>query len=259
MIAVNGDIRIEWDDHGSGDPLLLIQGLGYARWGWDPLIGPLAEHFRVITFDNRGIGGSTIAPGPYTAAEMATDALAVLNAAGVGSAHIAGTSLGGMIAQELAIDTPERVARLVLICTTPGLPDAYPIPTATLQLIAESVDMEPAVALRKFVVNALGPEPGAELIEDILQRRLANPPNPTGWGAQAAVGAGYTGGDRATQIAAPTLLISGTEDKVIDHRNSQLLAELIPDSTLLLIPDAGHLVFWEEPDRVADAIIEFLP
>lgn len=258
MFATNGHIRLEWEEQGSGDPVLLIQGLGYARWGWEPLVPALAEHFRVITFDNRGIGSSTIVPGPYTATEMADDALAVLDAADVGSAHIVGTSLGGMIAQELAIEHRHRVARLVLISTTPGLPDAHPIPPTTVQLIADSVGMAPEVALRKFVINALGPEPGPELIETLFQKRMANPPDPVGWAAQAGVGAGYTGGRRAEQITAPTLLITGTEDRVIDHRNSELLAAMIPDSRLLLVPGVGHMVHWERPATVGDAIIEFL-
>ncbi len=258
MIAHNGDVRLAWEEHGSGHPVLLIQGLGYGRWGWEPLVPALAEHFRVITFDNRGIGDSTIAPGPYTAAGMASDALAVLDAAGVGSAHVVGTSLGGMIAQEVAIDHSERVDRLVLICTTPGLPEAYPIPPATVDLITESFGLDPDVALRKFVVNALGPEPEAALIETLFQKRTANPPDPAGWASQAAVGAGYTGEGRANRIAAPTLLIAGTEDRVIDHRNSELLAGMIPDSELLLVPGGGHLIHWEQPDLLGDAIVEFL-
>lgn len=258
MIANNGDIRLEWEEHGSGDPVLLIHGLGYARWGWGPLVAPLAEHFRVITFDNRGIGGSSIPPGPYTAAEMATDVLAVLDAAGVGSAHIVGTSLGGMIAQEIAIDHEARVARLVLICTTPGAPEAHPIPAGTLQLIAEAPSLPPEVSLRKFVVNALGTEPDPDLVETIFALRIANQPDLVGWGAQAMAGATYSGGERAAAINSPTLLIAGTGDLVVDYRNSELLADMIPDSTLTLVPDAGHLVFWEHPDLVASAIIGFL-
>ena len=258
MIANNNGVRIGWEEHGTGDPVLLIQGLGYARWGWRPLIGLLAGHFRVITFDNRGIGDSSIPPGPYTAAEMATDALAVLDAAGVGSAYIIGTSLGGMIAQEIAIDHEARVAKLVLICTTPGGTQAHPIPEATLQLIAEAPSLPPEVSLRKFVVNALGKDPDPDLIETIFEFRMANPPDPTGWGAQAIAGATYSAGERVSRISAPTLLIAGTSDRVIDHRNSELLRDIIPDATLNLVPDAGHLVFWEHPELVASTIIDFL-
>ena len=98
----------------------LIQGLGYGRWGWEPVTGPLAI-FRVLTFDNRGIDSDT-PPGPYTVRDLADDAAAVLDAFDVERAHVVGTSLGGMVAQELALSRPERVERLVLACTTRAAP-----------------------------------------------------------------------------------------------------------------------------------------
>jgi len=155
-------VRIAWERHGRGAPLLLIHGLGYARWGWEPVLPGLAERFDVILFDNRGIGESDAPPGPYTAAEMADDAIQVLDEAGVGRAHVVGTSLGGMVAQELALGHPDRVDRLVLACTTPGGPKAHPMPQRTLTLMAEAATLEPAVALRRFVENALAPATVAE-------------------------------------------------------------------------------------------------
>ena len=121
-------VHIGWESEGDGPPLLLIHGLGYTRDGWGPVPGLLAERFRVIRFDNRGIGESDVPEGPYTAAEMAADALQVLDEAGVERAHVVGTSLGGMVAQELALAAPERVGKLVLACTTGGGPDAFPLP-----------------------------------------------------------------------------------------------------------------------------------
>ena len=113
--------------------------------------------FEVISFDNRGIGDSDVPPGPYTVADMATDAVRVLDEAGVERAHVVGTSLGGMVAQELALAFPERVDRLVLACTTPGGPRSHPMPAVTVALMAEAAALEPAVALRRFVENALAP------------------------------------------------------------------------------------------------------
>ena len=121
-------MKIRWDSQGTGAPLLLIQGLGYGRWGWDPVVPALAERYRVLTFDNRGIGESDKPAGPYTALEMADDALQVLDEAEVERAHVLGASLGGMIAQELAVKAPARVEKLVLCCTTPGGPDATRCP-----------------------------------------------------------------------------------------------------------------------------------
>ncbi len=258
MIAMNGDVRIAWDEAGRGAPVLLIHGLGYARWGWGPLAGLLADRYRVISFDNRGIGASSVPPGPYTAAEMAADALAVLDAAGVKRAHVVGTSLGGMIAQELAIGAADRVDRLVLLSTTPGAAMGHPMPAVTVKLLAEAASLPADAALRRFVENALGPDPEPGLIETILAHRLAGPPDPAGWAAQAAAGTTYEGGGRAASVAAPTLVISGTADNVVDHRNSEVLAGLIPRARLELIEGAGHLAFWERPREVADLIIGHL-
>jgi 3-oxoadipate enol-lactonase len=258
MITAHGNVTIAWDEIGDGEPLLLIHGLGYGRWGWEPLLPLLSERFRVISFDNRGIGESAVPPGPYTAREMAGDALAVLDAAGVEHAHVVGTSLGGMIAQELALEAPQRVDRLVLISTTPGNSGGHPMPAATVRLMTEAANWPPEVALRRFIENALGSEPDRDLVERILAHRLAAPQDPAGWAAQAAAGTTYDGAGRIASITAPTLLIAGTADRVVDYRNSLVLAESIRDSDLRLIPGAGHLVFWEDPHAVADLIIGHL-
>lgn len=258
MIARNGDVSIGWESHGEGEPVLLIHGLGYGRWGWEPLLPLLAARFHTISFDNRGIGESSVPPGPYTAAEMAGDAVCVLDAAGVGRAHVVGTSLGGMVAQELAIEHPERVDRLVLIATTPGTPHGHPMPEVTVRLLTEAQQWEPQVALRRFVENALGPEPDPAVVDRIMTHRLALPQDPAGWAAQAAAGTTYAGGDRARRIESSTLVISGTEDRVVDHRNAAVLAGLIDRCAVHLIPGAGHLPYWEQPQEVADAIIDFL-
>lgn len=258
MKAHHEDVIIEWEEVGEGPPVLLIHGLGYGRWGWEPLVPTLKERFRVITFDNRGIGESSVPEGPYSAAQMAGDALAVLDAAGAGQAHLVGASLGGMIAQELALSHPDRVDRLVLIASHPGAPHGYPMPEVTVQLMTEAQALPPEEALHRFVVNALGPEPDRSVVERIMGHRLANPPDPTGWQGQAAAGTTYEGGDRARDMASPTLVLTGTADRVVDPRNGELLADMIPDSTLHVVPDGGHLLFWEHPEQIADLMIQFL-
>jgi 3-oxoadipate enol-lactonase len=245
-------VRIAWERHGSGDPLLLVHGLGYARWGWEPVLEPLALSFDVILFDNRGIGESDAPPGPYTAAELAADAAQVLDEARVGRAHVLGTSLGGMVAQELALAAPERVDRLVLACTTPGGPGAFPMPERTVQL------MTSGATLRQYVENALAPEPDPELVDRILRHREATAQPFDAWSAQAAAGATFDALGRIGEIEAPTLILHGTEDAVVDSRNSSLLANRIPDSRVELFPGGGHLFFWEQPDRFVEVVTEFL-
>ncbi len=249
-------MKIEWEERGQGMPLLLIQGLGYGRWGWDPIVPGLAEQYRVLLFDNRGIGGSDKPEGPYTARQMAGDALQVLDEAGVGRAHVLGASLGGMIAQELAALEPERVDKLVLACTTPGGPDAPPLPAVTLKLFAEAATLAPEVALRRFVENALGADAPEELVDEIFRRRLENPPDPAGWQAQAAAGTTFPGIEGT--LAAPTLVLQGTQDNVVDPRNADLLAARIPGSRVELFPGTGHLFFWEQPEQVVRVVTEFL-
>jgi len=249
-------MNIKWESVGEGAPLLLIQGLGYGRWGWEPIVPGLAARHRVVSFDNRGIGESDKPEGPYTAAQMAGDALQVLDEAGIDRAHVLGASLGGMIAQELAVAAPDRVDRLVLCCTTPGGPSTVPMPEVTVQLFAEAQTLAPEVALRRFVENALGEDPPAGLVDELLARRVANPPDPAGWQAQAAAGIGFQGVEG--QIAAPTLVLGGTADNVVDHRNAEVLARRIPGARVELLAGAGHLFFWEQPDESVRIINEFL-
>ena len=249
-------MNIKWESKGEGSPLLLIQGLGYGRWAWEPIVPGLAAHHQVVYFDNRGIGESDKPEGPYTAAQMAGDALQVLDEAGIEKAHVLGASLGGMIAQELVAAEPARVDRLILCCTTPGGPGTVPMPEVTVRLFAEAPSLPPEVALRRFIENALGHDPPAGLVDELFARRVANPPDQAGWQAQAAAGMGFQGVD--AEITAPTLILSGTADNVVDHRNAEVLATQIPGARVELFEGSGHLFFWERPDESVRIINEFL-
>ena len=251
-------MKIAWERRGEGPPLLLIHGLGYARWGWEPVVDGLARSFDLLTFDNRGVGASDAPAGPYSANELATDALQVLDEAGVERAHVVGTSLGGMIAQELAHSHPERVDRLVLACTTPGGAEAYPMPEQTIALLQKAVLLPEDEALRAFVVNALEPDPRPELVERILDHRRANRQDPLAWAAQAAAAMSFDRYGEASSLAAPTLVQQGDGDVVVDPRNAELLAELIPDARLEVYAGCGHLFFWQEPERFVRELEEFL-
>lgn len=258
--ARSGDVRIAYDVCGSGPPLLLVQGLGYARWGWEPVVDLLAERFLVVSFDNRGIGSSDVPPGPYSAAAMAADALAVLDAVDVARAHVLGASLGGIVSQQLALDAPDRVERLVLACTTPGT-RGHPMPAQTVKLFLEFGSMPLEQSLRRGIENALAEgtlERRPELVEQILAHRLEAPPDMNGWQAQAMAGASFDVLDRLGEIRAPTLVVHGTADNVVDYRNAELLAERIPNARLELFPGTGHLFFWEEPERFVQVVSEFL-
>ena len=259
MIATSADrTRIAWGERGKGRPLLLMHGLGYASWGWGPVLEPLARRFRVLTFDNRGIGGSDRPPGPYTARMLAEDGIAVLDAAGVERAHVVGTSLGGMAAHELALGWPERVERLVLACTTPGGAASYPMPEATVRLITEPTPLPRDERFRVFVRNALSQPYDEAAVEEITALRLEEAQPLEAWQAQAAAGMSFDAFDRVSEIAAPTLVVTGTADEVVDPRNSELLADRIPGARHERFDGCGHLFFWQEPERFVSLVTEFL-
>ena len=256
--ARSGDVGIAFELLGDGPPLLLVQGLGYGGRGWGPARELLAHDFLVVSFDPRGFGASDVPAGPYTTPQLAADAAAVLDAAGVERAHVVGASLGGMVAQELALARPELVDRLVLVCTTPGGADAFPMPQPTVQLMLEAPSLEPEVALRRFVENALAGDAPSELVERIVAHRLAHPPDQEGWLGQASAGVTHDARARLAAIEAPTLVVHGTEDRVVDSRNADLLAVAIPGARVDRFAGCGHLLFWERPERFAAVLREFL-
>ena len=192
---------------------------------------------------------------------MAGDVVAVLDAAGIRRAHVMGASLGGMVAQELAIAHPERVDGLILACTAPGWPFAYPMPAASVRTLAATTRLTAEAALRRHTENALSartvrdrPELASRLVE--IQR--SRPADTAALSAQAAAGARYAGRLRQRRIRARTLVLQGGADTVVDPRNARLLADRIPGAELVIFPELGHLLFWEDPDGFADATASFL-
>ena len=261
--ADNAGVRIAWERRGAvtGTPVVLVHGLGYARWGWEPVADRLSERFPVVLLDNRGIGASDVPPGPYTAEQMAGDVLAVVDALGVDRVHLVGASLGGMIAQHVALARPEVVDRLVLVCTTPGGEVARPMPQVTVELLQRMPSMDAADALRAAVDNALGDvadEERAALVDRVVAHRLATPQDPAGWQAQAHAGTTHDLGEGVAGIACPTLVLHGDRDRVVDVGNAEVLGELIRDARVQVVPGGGHLWFWEQLKVFVDALVEFL-
>jgi len=261
VIADSQGVRIAYEVRGDGDPLVLVHGLAYDRAGWGRLPNLLAERFRVVLLDNRGVGESDVPAGPYAVAQMADDVVAVLDDAGVERTNLFGVSLGGYIAQELTLAHPERVERLILASTAPGGPEAHPMPQSTQDVFARYPTMEREAGLRMFVENSLG-ERGVrdlpDLVEEIFQYRLGHAPTVDAWLAQATAGATFNSFDRLGAIAAPTLVIAGDADVVVDPRNAELLGELIPHARVEIVLDRGHLLVWEDSERVAELVTEFL-
>lgn len=260
-IAANGDVRIAYETRGVGPPVMFVHGLAYDRHGWGPLPDLLAADFRVLLVDNRGVGESDAPPGPYTVAELAADAVAVLDHAGVARAHVLGVSLGGFIAQEIALSYPERVARLVLFSTSPGGPNQHPMPAEGRDAFRRFPGLEREAGLRLMVENSLGARAvheRPELVEEIYAYRLERAPSVEVWEAQFHASKTFDSFDRLPEITAPTLVLHGGADTVIDCRNAELLAERIPDARLHHVPERGHLLVCEEAAELAPVVREFL-
>ncbi len=253
--------RMYYEIHGDGFPLLLINGLGSDHREWLGQLPAFAARFRVAVFDNRGAGDSDVPPGPYTTAGMADDAAALLAALGIGRAHVLGVSLGGMIAQELALRHPARVARLVLACTTPGGKAAARPSDEALSAFIRSPEGSPGEELRRMIpflyTERFAREHPGE-IEAFVARRLAHPTSAEGHASQLAAAVGHAAGDRLAALRAPTLVIAGTEDRLVPPVNSQTIATLIPGAKLVLLAGAPHRLFAECAEAFNRQVLTFL-
>jgi 3-oxoadipate enol-lactonase len=259
--GVSGDRRakLHIEDSGDGPPVLLVMGLGMNATGWWRTVPVLVEAgLRVIAFDNRGVGRSERVPGPYTVAEMADDAVSVLDAAGVDRAHVYGISLGGMIAQEVALRHPERVRALVLGATTAGgdaFVPAAPEIVAFLRLRAQMIAEHAVWASVPINYAPRTRAEGGDRIAEDVARRLRYPVEPEYYSAQLAAANAHAA--RVGEIRAPALVVHGEDDVLIPPVNGERLAAAIPGAELLLWPGAAHLYFTDEP-RVDRAVAAWL-
>jgi 3-oxoadipate enol-lactonase len=260
-LARNGPVTVAYDIRGRGSPLVLIQGVGVGRWGWEPVADRLARRFQVITIDNRGIGASDSPPEHYSTRMMADDVLAVLDHAGIQRASLGGTSLGGMIAQELALAHPERVDKLVLVATIPGGARSRPMPLGTTYLFASAPFMTSQAKLRGFVQKTLGPTTlrrRPRIARRLAAHKLTHPQSESAWRAQTTAGMLFNPLGRQRRITQPTLVLQGTADQVVAPGNAEVLAGLLPDARVQRFDGAGHLLYWEQPKRFVRVVTDFL-
>ena len=260
--ASNGTIKLHWESSGEGPPVLLIAGQGMTIDAWWATIPVLAESFRVIAFDNRDTGRSTRLPWPYTVAQMAHDAVAVLDAAGARRAHLYGISLGSLVAQEVALRHPDRVDALVLGASSAGGFAAYKPPPSSLAqtflVRAGTMGAEEAQwAAVPYTYSAKSRRLHAERIAADIAHRLASPPEPLAYVHQAAAVATHDAYERLNELGAPTLVVHGEEDVFVPPANALVLAERVPGAELRLWPDAGHMYIVDEP-RADQEIARFL-
>ena len=259
-----GSHTMAYDDYGAGHPVLFLSGLGSTRLGWWKQIEPFSRKFRVINMDNRDAGDSAPGTGPYTIADMSEDTAGVIKNLNLGRTHIVGISMGGMIAQELAIRHPELVDKLVLVATTAGGPTSVNAKPEVAALLTrnEGEDIETRVR-RTFTVIAgagyMAKHP--EDLEHIVENSLAKPMSLESYQRQLGacmVHFSQGAADRLTQITSPTLVAHGDYDPLIPYPNGEYLAEHIKDARLSAYRGVGHLVMIESPGRFNREVIEFL-
>lgn len=282
--AISGDLKLYYEDMGDVDdpPVLLIMGLGAQLLLWrsgfcEKLV---AQGLRVIRYDNRDVGlsskterrhtGGSLIPNmlkfwvglpgkaDYTLEHMADDAAAVLDHLGIDRAHVAGASMGGMIAQELALRYPDRVRALLLGCSGPGgfrskLPHFKRLQVSKIATPVSREHREWAVVPMLYADAT----PKERIAEDI-EVRLKYPPTPAGFLSQFAAIAMWSSYSRLPQISVPTLVMHGDEDRMVPVENGKLLAARIPGAKFHLIPGAGHIITTDQPEVVDDEVLRFL-
>jgi 3-oxoadipate enol-lactonase len=244
--------------------VVLVQGLGLSSRFWFKVPGRLAEGpdgWRVIVLDNRGVGRSDRPRGPYRMATLADDVAAVLDDARIDRAHVVGISLGGMIAQHVALRHPSRVSGLVLLATTAGMPYAR-LPRAraiaTLVGLPFAGRVRPAPQVGRAFARLLLAEqdvPRArELLSEWPAAMRAEPTSPRSFFSQLGAVLGHSTGFRLRRIACPTVVVTGDDDVLIPPHNSRLLARLVPGAHLEVIRACGHAIPASDPDCVARAL-----
>jgi 3-oxoadipate enol-lactonase len=271
---------IYYETHGapSAPPLLLLMGLGVDAHGWELQVPAFAERYRVILVDNRGIGRSSKPPGPYDTALLAQDALAVLDALSIHRVHLLGLSMGGMIAQEMALGSPERVGALILAVSyarrgreveeTTGRVSAAvvgaPAPPSLDTLLAGGVDvsklnvLDLMRVLTTLVFSARFLDERGDWLRTFFMRSLGYGFSAEGFFAQVGAVMSHDTVARLPSLRTPTLVVTGSADALVPPRHSDELARLIPGARLEKIEGATHGLNFEIPERFNTLVLDFL-
>jgi 3-oxoadipate enol-lactonase len=258
--ASSGSVQIHYQDSGSGPPVLVLNGWTASGLIWpDEWVHDLDADYRLLRVCNRGTGWSDHVEDPFTVSDMVADAVAVLDAEGIDTAHVFGLSMGGMIAQQLALEHPDRVDGLVLCATAPPPPDFV---TAPPEVFARLMSPPQGATTPEEMVGSIwssivGPgfeERGAGVLGRLVQRAIERPTRLEIIMLQMQAIATRTGSP--TAITAPTLVIHGADDPLLPVENGRRLAKLVAGARYVELPGVGHLIPWEEPERTATAMRE---
>ena len=262
-IAKVGDINLYYEVHGKGEPLVLIMGYGQHGGMWFGSQDKLAREYRVIVLDNRGTGRSDKPEIPYTDEMMGGDVAGLLDVLGISSANVFGYSLGGMIAQAFALSYPGRLNNLILGATSCGGTRTVRNPEATAFFLNPELAKLPAEDAARAGIPWIWNEEFVKNNPDVIERFVAvacEYPTPGhAIASQANLLMTHDTYDRLPDIKAPTLVIAGSEDRMIPCENSKILASRIPNAELVIIENAGHGLFISDPtDNVSKIVLDFL-
>jgi len=272
-IAKVDTVELYYEEHGRGEPLLLIMGLAADSMAWMFQVPEFSKHYRTIVFDNRGVGRSSKPAGPYTISRMADDTAGLLDVLGIPRAHVVGVSMGGMIAQELVLRHPRLVRGLVLACTYPE-PDAeierqrqFSVQELGGQISAGGdiqIDLK-AFDPMAFFQQLLPLAFNQEFIEKELPKIMPLFAGALQYGfsmeailGQVAAVMSHKATDRLQHITAPTLVITGDADRLVPPANSEILAKHIPGARLVKVPGGSHGFNFETPDVFNREVLDFL-
>ena len=259
-----GNLDIVWDVAGppDGEPVLMINGLGAPRSGWGVQVPVLAERYRVVTFDNRDVGqtGAGSDPHPYRMEQFAHDALGLVDALELGPVHVIGASMGGTIAQELALARPDLVQSLQIVCSWPrtdpwlaDLIEQWNAIFAAMGSLGWARNSWLWVYTYRWYQN---PENITEMLR--MAETDPHPQTPAMFARQCDAILGFDVLDRLGEISAPTQVIAGAEDILTPPRFSKEIAEAIPGAELTVLPNVGHGMFWETPDAFNASLLRAL-
>ena len=250
IAKVNG-INVNYEVEGQGEPLVMIAGFGMDQTGWKAQLPAFKKQYRVLTFDNRGVGKSDKPKGSYSAKMMAEDTKQLMDHLNIKKAHILGVSMGGLIAQEMAINYPERIIKLILGCTYACQDNGANGFTSKLPF-------------RQSIVNLIGICMGKPFIRFFLppvikvQYLRMKEPGAVNLEGQRGCAIGYNSLDKLSSIKAPTLVIVGTKDRVVKSTSSEIIAQNIPNARLVKVDGGSHSFRVEMSNVFNKEVLNFL-
>jgi 3-oxoadipate enol-lactonase len=253
------DLEVDYRIDGAGaETLVLVNGLADTKESWVAQVPAFAERYTVVSYDNRGVGGTSVTPGPYTTAQMAEDLHGLVDALGLDRFHLLGTSMGGMIAQEYAIAHADRL-RSVALCNTYAWPGPYCL--RMFQLWRELVPhlgvgfTQREILLWAFTTDFV--ESRADECAEIERDLAANPQPAEAYLAQLSAIETHDTRGRLAAVTCPALTLIGEQDLIIYPALSRRMHEELPQSTWVAVP-GGHACLWELPDPFNEAVLRFL-